>query len=332
MCICLLSGGGSALLPAPLEGVSLADKQQLTRQLSGAGANIRQLNTVRKQLSRIKGGGLARSCRAGTLATLVISDVLGDPLDIIASGPTVPDPATGDDALQVLRDLLGDAAPSAIVELLERRRDAVSATTRVPLAPTPDYVTSHGCQVFHRVIGNNAVAVEAAADEARRRGYRVIAEAAEQLEGFAEDVGRTLVERVVRLAATDDRGALVTGGEPVVKLAPADRRGRGGRNQQLVLAALADLRRRYGESSEWPFELSLLSGGTDGEDGPTDAAGGWIDAQVDRRSLDLRLDLDDALARNDAYPLLAAAGGLLKTGPTHTNVCDVRVVLWKRRA
>lgn len=332
LCICLLSGGGSALLPAPLPDVTLADKQQVTRQLSAAGANIRQLNTVRKQLSAVKGGGLARACRAGSLMTLVISDVLGDPLDIIASGPTVPDPATPHDALEVLRQLLGPAAPPVIVETLQRRSAAVPAPRRLRGGNLHDYTTDNGCQVMHRVIGNNAVAVAAAADEARRLGYRVAAHAADQPEGLADEVGRQLIEQTLQQLTAGELDGLITGGEPVVKLAPADRRGRGGRNQQLVLAALVAWRQSLGDGVQWPVDLTLLSGGTDGEDGPTDAAGGWIDAQVERRILDLQLDVVDALARNDAYTLLKQAGGLLTTGPTHTNVCDLRVVLWKRRA
>jgi len=344
VCLGLISGGGSALLPAPIDGVTLDDKQRVTRLLSAAGANIRELNTVRKQLSRIKGGGLARACRAGTLVTLVISDVLGDPLDIIASGPTVPDPSRPRDALQVLARLGGAEVPRAITQALERRAGAaVDAQAAEQANEEPgDYTTSAGCRVINRVIGNNAVAVRAAVDEARRRGYEVHWEAAEQLEGWADDVGRDLVERYRASCGPGNVNGLITGGEPVVKLVPAEKRGKGGRNQQLVLAALEALAGealRGGSSNRKDAHpstdqgllanLVVLSGGTDGEDGPTDAAGAVADGEVARAAQRLGLDPIDYLDRNDAYHFFDQVQGLVRTGPTHTNVCDIRVLLWQ---
>lgn len=312
-CICLLSGGGSALLPAPTAGISLADKQQVTRLLSDAGANIHQLNTVRKQLSLIKGGGLARACHAGLLVTLVISDVLGDPLDMIASGPTIEDQSTADDALAVLEefDPDGRSTPGAIISLL---RDA--SGTR-PLEMSTEN------QLFHHVIGNNKAAVKAAGEEAVRRGYAVELEANQQLEGTAEEVGIRLSGWLGSLPADQQPRCLVSGGEPVVQLVDPEHRGRGGRNQQLVLAALVD-QLAQGARLE---DAVILSAGTDGEDGPTDAAGAWIDQSRVEQVLQQDRDARDFLARNDAYTFFDSVGSLLRTGPTHTNVCDLRIVL-----
>jgi glycerate 2-kinase len=318
LCIALVSGGGSALLPAPVAGITLADKQAVTRFLSSAGANIAQLNTVRKQLSRVKGGGLARACTAGTLVTLVISDVLGDPLDVIASGPTMVNSATPADALAVLRqfDPTRNGVPASVYDLLE-------ASERESTQPPPPR-----CQVIHEVIGNLAVAVDAAGMEAERRGYSHAMLVARELEGPAESIGRHLAELAVLMRREAGPDCLITGGEPTVQLAPAEQRGKGGRNQQLVLAALEHWQSR-GEAGAG---IALLSGGTDGEDGPTDAAGAMIDADTPVIVSALGLDPADYLHRNDAYRFFAACGGLIKTGPTHTNVCDVRVVVVDRVA
>lgn len=314
LCICLISGGGSALLPAPMEGVSLADKQGVTRFLSGAGANIRELNTVRKQLSRIKGGGLAQACKAGTLVSLIISDVLGDPLDVIASGPTVVDLSTPSDALAVLEkfDPERSQVPAAIYQVLEDAKDSTQ--------PPPT------CRVINEVIGNLAVAVDAAGIEAERRGYSHAMLIASDMEGPAEEVGRHLAQLALLMRSEAGPDCLITGGEPVVQLAAESERGLGGRNQQLVLAALQQWRQR-GASGEG---IVLLSGGTDGEDGPTDAAGAMIDSELISLAETLGLDAAEHLRRNNAYRFFEACGGLIKTGPTNTNVCDVRVVVVDR--
>jgi hydroxypyruvate reductase len=318
LCLGLISGGGSALLPAPVPGVSLAEKAAVTQLLSAAGANIEELNTVRKQLSRVKGGGLARACRAGRLVSLIISDVLGDPLDVIASGPTVPDSRTAADALAILEryQLSADARIAAAVAVLHDR--AIDDRPTEPPA----------CRVTNLVIGNNAVAVDAAGVEAERRGYSHAMHAATQLEGAAEEIGRHLAEMALQMRTGPGPDCLITGGEPTVKLAPPALRGKGGRNQQLVLAALDELLRRGSDLSG----IALLSGGTDGEDGPTDAAGAVADHELARRAAELSLDPADYIKRNDAYPFFDQLGGLIKTGPTHTNVCDVRVVVVDRQA
>jgi glycerate-2-kinase len=325
VCIVLLSGGGSALLPAPVDGVSLADKQAVTRLLMQSGASIGELNCVRKQLSRIKGGGLARaavgrignpscSSRAPRVITLIISDVIGDPLDVIASGPTVDDSSTPDDALVVLAKYgrqPGDV-PETVLTFL---RDA--AAHGEPRQPLPPAVSNH-------IIGNNAVALAAAAARARQLGCEVQSLGSDHA-GEARMVGGELAELCLRLRESRPMGAppvcVLSGGEPVVHLVPTDQSRRGGRNQEVALAALVRL------WEDGLVDLAILSGGTDGEDGPTDAAGAVADAAVCQQARECGLDPTAFLAINNAYPFFDQTGGLLRTGPTHTNVMDLRVAL-----
>jgi len=306
--LCLISGGGSALLPAPVEGLPLETKLYLTRELSARGANIEELNCVRKQLSRIKGGRLAAACRAGLLVSLIISDVLGDPLDVIASGPTVPDVHTPEEALQVLArfGLREDPLARAAVEHLERKTAA-----KEPLRQT-------ACRSINLVLANNATAVDAAGLAAERLGYSHAMISATSPEGSAEEVGRHLARMAERMRSEGGPDCLISGGEPTVELADQAIRGLGGRNQQLALAALDHL-------PDWRG-AALLSGGTDGEDGPTDAAGAIIGEDIAATARRLGLSPPDFLMRNDAYHFFERTGGLLKTGPTETNVCDVRVI------
>ena len=306
LCLCLISGGGSALLPVPAPGLSVDHELVVTRLLGSTGADIAELNTVRKHLSAIKGGGLARACRAGGLATLVISDVLGDPLDLIASGPTVDDPSTSADALAVLERFAGTDAgvPRHVLDHL-RAQPASNA-------PLPATTTNH-------VIGNLATAARAAAQRARDLGYAVEVEVADAPEGPVEDVARRLVRRTRELREAGGRRCLISGGEPTVTLPPAAERGHGGRNQQLALLALSEL-------DHWDG-VALLSAGTDGEDGPTDAAGARVDAAVAAAAGRAGLDAADHLRRCDAHTFFRDIGGLVVTGPTHTNVCDLRIVL-----
>jgi glycerate 2-kinase len=317
LCLCLLSGGGSALLPAPVEGITLEDKLAVTRHLSAAGANIEQLNTVRKHLSRIKGGGLARTCRAGRLASLIISDVLGDPLDLIASGPTVEDRWSPEAALAVLDQFAAREAgvADAVFAWLESQR-TIAIRPRQPST----------CRVTNLVIGNNATAVDAAGMEAERRGYSHAMISARQSEGPAEEVGRHLAAMARQMRDQPGPDCLISGGEPVVRLVEAARRGRGGRNQQLALAALDAF---WGDGAE---DVAFLSGGTDGEDGPTDAAGALFDAEILQAAHVRGLSPPEFLGRNDAYHFFSPIDGLLKTGPTHTNVCDLRVVVTRQRS
>ncbi len=314
LCVVLLSGGGSALLPAPVAEISLADKQAVTRFLMHAGATINELNCVRKQLSRIKGGNLARATNAGIVLTLIISDVIGDPLEVIASGPTVADSSTAADALDVLNKYGGDrdGVPRTVIEYLT----GVAASGVVPTA-IPDTVSNH-------VIGNNAVALQAAARKATELGYAVHSLGSDN-QGVAREVGRPLEELCLSIRDAQTPLAapacVLSGGEPVVHLAQTDQTRKGGRNQELVLASLQRL---------WDDGLDrivLLSGGTDGEDGPTDAAGAFVDQAVLESARSRGLDPADFLAINNSYPFFEQTGGLLITGPTHTNVMDLRVAL-----
>jgi len=343
-CIVLISGGGSALLPAPVVGISLSDKQQVTRFLMSSGATINELNTVRKQLSRIKGGRLAAAARnAGAIITLIISDVVDDPLDIIASGPTTSNTSTPAQALATLQKFSGweKSVPTTVVRHLERE-----AGKQTPAVSLPSHVVNH-------VIGNNQTALVAAKQDAERRGFRVISLGSD-VRGVARDIGSDLARRCRQIgaelrSAAGDSGAtsgpvcLLSGGEPVVHLTPTDRPRKGGRNQECALAALAEFWResavaasraetsgtRASPSSTEPGLDStvILSGGTDGEDGPTDAAGAIAELAVAVRARRLGLDPGEYLAINDAYTFFEQAGGLLITGPTHTNVMDLRVAL-----
>ncbi len=319
LCLCLISGGGSALMPAPAKGITLADKLAVTRHLSAAGADIEQLNTVRKQLSRIKGGGLLRACHAGRLVSLVISDVLGDRLDLIASGPTVPDRSTPGEALEILERF--DAREAGVSTAVFNYLKVVGQVGNLSRNSRQVANLSH---VINLIIGNNATAVAAAAEQAQRLGYSVDAASATQSEGPAEEIGRRLAESALKMRDAAGQTCLISGGEPVVKLVESSRRGQGGRNQQLTLAALPRLAEVGAEG------IALLSGGTDGEDGPTDAAGAFLDADTIAAARRAKLDPVEYLSRNDAYNFFAPLDALIRTGPTGTNVCDLRVVLSRR--
>jgi glycerate 2-kinase len=331
----VISGGGSAVLAAPRPGVSLEEKVAVTAFLAAAGADIRELNAVRRAASEIKGGGLARACTSGRLVALVLSDVIGDPLAFIASGPCLP----GDDAAAAL-DVLGrygaitaGVAPGLVAVLEADRAAATDGRPRLPptgaalVSPTGSWTTPRGCRVEHVLLGSNATAVEAAAATGQELGYLVsVCHARSALSEAADEVGIRLARVGLALAgasAADGRPrAIIEGGEAVVEL-PAEP-GLGGRNQQTALAALNAMNRERGG---WPESLAMASVGTDGEDGPTTAAGGIIDTAVAAAVDHHTLDLETALARCDAYPLLAAADGLIETGPTGTNVADLRIVL-----
>jgi hydroxypyruvate reductase len=312
LCFCVLTGGASALLPAPIEGFTLADKVALTREMSARGATIHQMNAVRRALSRVKGGGLARACGAGHLVALILSDVPGDDLDTIASGPTVLRGRPVDEALQVLGDLQVGELPVG-----RRAMELIASSTRRPAEKA-----NPACHVANLVVGNNATAVDAAGVEAEKLGYSHAMVAAAEPEGLVEEVATNLAAMARRMRDAAGPDCLISGGEPTVRLAPANRRGMGGRNQQLCLEALT-------RQADWQ-RLVLLSGGTDGEDGPTDAAGAWVDPSVADAALRSGLVAREFLARNDAYHFFEKAGGLLRTGPTHTNVGDLRVITVSR--
>ncbi len=342
--IVALTGGGSALLCLPCEGVSLEDKVAVTRWLSSRGANIQELNTVRRQLSEVKGGGLLRACRAGYMLTVVLSDVLGDPLEVIASGPTIlsppsslpPSPNVAElarvqtsvspnndiaQALAVLHQYDPDhQLPSSIYQSLQHR--LTQPPTQPPLVPHAELI-----------VGNLATAVDAAGIRAESLGYSHAMFVARQAEGTAEAIGRHLAEMAVSMLDGDPRSpdCLISGGEPTVQLAPATIRGRGGRNTHLVLAAMIRLQELQCDELIHK-RLVLMSAGTDGEDGPTDAAGAILTHDVWQLAKELQLDARDYLHRSDSYTFFQLTGGLYITGPTNTNVCDMRVLVVERPA
>lgn len=314
LCLVLISGGGSALLPAPVEGVSLEDKQQVTRILMQSGATIRELNAVRRALSQVKGGGLLRACQAGKLIALIISDVIGDPLETIASGPTFdlrPDPQLALTILNKIAERTHVSAPPAVRATLARQLK----TNRTVPEITRQY--------SNHVIGNNQTAVEAAADQAEALGYEVVLKVFDQA-GVAAEFGRDFADRCLQVQqkiSASNRVCLISGGEPVVHLTTTHWPRKGGRNQELVLAAAKQLQATGSQG------IVVLSAGTDGEDGPTDAAGAVIDSALLEVAAEQQLHLDEFLEINNSYPFFEKIGGLIKTGPTHTNVMDLRIGL-----
>ncbi|MEO2018417.1 MAG: DUF4147 domain-containing protein [Fuerstiella sp.] len=311
LCIVLISGGGSALLPAPIADVSLDEKVAVTRVLAAAGAPIHHLNVVRSQLSRIKGGGLLRQCRSKLIVALIISDVISDPVDIIASGPTVLSTRTAADALAVLQRYDPDRTkiPSLVFSAIEQNR------TQQPATAAP-------CSAVNHVIGCNDVALKAAGVEATHRGYQVVSLGSEN-SGEARVHGAGLLTQLSKIRSADAGTAptcVLAGGETTVALAAADIDRRGGRNQEVVLGAIA----HAADASSWK-NIVLLSGGTDGEDGPTDAAGAFADEALVANMNQQNLSPSPFLSINNSYPFFQQLNGLLHTGPTHTNVMDLAV-------
>ena len=316
--IAFISGGGSALLCSPIEGLSLAEKVELTSALSNCGANIEQLNSVRRCLSNVKAGGLARACQAKHLITCILSDVLGDSLEIIASGPTILTPAPdASQALMVLDTLLPNKFPkihALLHKLVHPSRTSI--------------VTSSRSKLSHVLLANNATAVDAAGQKAVELGYRYWMHAATKSEGDVGALGEKIASQIITTFEQDHIDCLISGGEPTVTLPPIENRGMGGRNQQLALSVLLHLQ----EQNAWQMghDLAFVSGGTDGEDGPTDAAGAIVNRLVIENMMKLGLDPIDYFARCDAYRFFEKTQGLLLTGPTSTNVCDLRVTVLSR--
>jgi glycerate 2-kinase len=311
--VCLLSGGGSALMPAPALGLTLADKQATTQLLLACGATIGEINTIRKHLSRVKGGQLARHAQPARVFTLALSDVIGDPLDTIASGPTYPDPTTFADCQGIVdRYGLTGSLPAPV-----RHRLAAGACGQI--ADTPKPGDACFARTANGVVGNNALAVAAAEAEARALGYSPLV-LTTRLQGEAREVAAVVAAVALEVQATDRPVArpacLIWGGETTVTLRGD---GQGGRNQELALAAAMHL--------DGAPDVLLLCGGTDGTDGPTDAAGAVADGYTIGRSRLAGLSAAGYLARNDSYAFFRTLDDLVVTGPTHTNVMDLQICL-----
>jgi hydroxypyruvate reductase len=309
----LISGGASALLPAPAPPVSLRDKQKITDQLLKRGADIFELNAVRKHLSRLKGGLLASLAYPATVVTLILSDVIGDPLDVIGSGLTAPDESTFGDGLRVLSKFgLTALAPRSVMARLEE--GALGHVAETPKPGDPIFAS-----VYNVLVGSNRLALEAASRQAQDLGYRAVV-LSSSMQGETREVAKAhaeiLREVMKGYGPARNPACLLSGGETTVTVAG---KGKGGRNQEFALAAAIQLN---GERN-W----AVLSGGTDGTDGPTDAAGAFAGDTTVSRALLAGLSPAAHLAENDAYPFFERLGDLVKTGPTGTNVMDLHIML-----
>lgn len=309
----LISGGGSALLTAPAESLSLKDKQEATEALLKSGASIHEINPIRKHMSRVKGGRLAEIAYPSTMISLILSDVVGDSLETIASGPTAPDPTTFADCVRILdRYGLRDRITAAVSALIESGVRGQIAETPKPGDPVFD-------NVANIIVGNNRLALRAAKNAAETLGYDVTV-LDEFAEGEAAAIAVRHAEIAKRMMQFGDRAArpvcIISGGEATVTVRGD---GVGGRNQEFALAMALEISGIEG--------IVALSGGTDGTDGPTDAAGAIVDGATVERGLNGGVDAQACLARNDSYGFLRQTGDLLITGPTFTNVMDVRLLL-----
>ena len=309
----LVSGGGSALLPCPADGLTLKDKQRTTQALLECGATIHEINAVRKHISRVKGGRLAKAAHPATVVSLILSDVVGDSLDSIASGPTVPDPSTFADCLRVIENYrIEEKIPPAVRSHLERGAKGELEETPKPTDPIFQ-------SVQNLIVGSNRLALEAAKEKAKELGYHglilssLIQGETREAAGFHAAIGKEILETgnpVTRPAC------VISGGETTVTIQGG---GLGGRNQEFALAAAVGIANAEG--------IVVLSGGTDGTDGPTDAAGAWADGTTCARARAMGMNPMSYLADNDSYRFFQRLGDLLITGPTFTNVMDLRLVL-----
>ncbi len=311
--LCMISGGGSALLPKAVPGITLADKQETTRILLACGATIHEINTLRKHLSMVKGGNLAVAAAPATVVSLLLSDVVGDDLDVIGSGPTVADGSTFGDCIAIIEKYgIEGKMPGPVMEHLSKGLAGEARETPKPDDPVFSKTTNI-------IIGSNIEALMAARKEAVRRNYQTLI-LSSAIEGETCDVARmhaAMAREVIQSGhPIKPPACILSGGETTVTL-KGD--GKGGRNQEFALCAVRDI------AGEVP--VVMLSGGTDGNDGPTDAAGAIIDHTTLERASARNLTIDDYLANNDAYHFFKPLGDLLITGPTNTNVMDVRIIL-----
>jgi len=311
--ICLLSGGGSALLPYPAEGLTLADKQKLTQELLRCGAVIQEINALRKHVSRVKGGRLARLAYPSPLITLIISDVIGDDLDSIASGPTVPDRSTFSDCLEIVdRYAIRNALPVAVLRHLEK--GARGEIDETPKENDPIFLRTQNV-----IVARNRVVLEEAAKKAEESGYNSLI-LSSSVKGETKEVAKVHAAIAREIAETDNPvprpACVISGGETTVTI---QGQGLGGRNQEFVLSAVMEI--------DGLEDVVVLSGGTDGTDGPTEAAGAVGDGMSAGRARELGLAARRHLDDNDSYHFFESLGDLLITGPTYTNVMDLRLIL-----
>jgi len=309
----LISGGGSALLPLPADGITLEEKQELTQLLLDCGADIKEINTIRKHISQMKGGWLARWAFPSTVITFILSDVVGDPLDVIASGPTVPDTSTFQEAWEILKRY------GLINEIATSIQNHLQAGKEGKIKETPKAGEGVFEKVHNMVIGSNIVALRAAEKEFSSVGFNTIT-LSSSIVGETREAARfhgAIVREVVSTGKPISRPAcILSGGETIVTIRG---NGLGGRNQEFALSGAFEIRGLE--------KVVLLSGGTDGTDGPTDAAGAMADHTTITRARQMGLDPMKYLENNDSYHFFEKLGDLLITGPTRTNVMDVRILL-----
>ena len=309
----LISGGGSALLPYPVGNILLSEKQDITRALLACGASINEINAVRKHISSSKGGQMARAAFPATIVNLMLSDVVGDKMDVIASGPFVPDSSTFRDVQGIFAKYDLKGIPAAINEHVKAGADG-----KIPETPKANDAVFD--RVLNFIVGSNILALEAAKAKARELGYETII-LSSMVEGETREVAlvhTAIAKEIVKTGRPIPPPAcIISGGETTVTIRGE---GLGGRNQEFGLAAALDL-------VDLPPRVVVLSGGTDGNDGPTDAAGAVVDPFTVMRGRDAGMEAARFLEDNDAYHFFEKTKDLLMTGPTNTNVMDVRLVL-----
>ena len=311
--LCLISGGGSALLISPQSGISLEEKKIATDLLLKSGADIVEINSVRKHISKVKGGRLAAAAAPSKVVSLILSDVIGDPIDTIASGPTSPDGSTYDDALKVLHKYnLTKTVPQSIISFLKKGRNR-----QIEETPKPGNRLFNGVQNI--IIANNKAALTAAKKRAEKLGFAAQISSMAVV-GEAAEAGRDLAAKALKIKKRFSGRplCLISGGETTVTVTGT---GKGGRNMELALAFACEIEGGRG--------VTLLSAGTDGTDGPTDAAGAIVDGQTVARAKASGYEGEVYLKNNDSYTFFKRAGGLFITGPTGTNVMDIQVVIVK---
>lgn len=309
--ICLISGGGSALLADVPEGCTLEDLKLLSSVLLKTGANINEMNCIRKHLSKVKGGQLAKSAFPARVVSLILSDVIGDPLDVIASGPTAPDPTTFADALAIIGKYgLENEVPAQILNVLragfdKKRPETLKESDEMFLLTN------------NLIIGTNLLALKTAREKAESLGYesRIVTNT---LQGDVKDVANYILDcvNIIRQEKSNKKRCLLFAGEPTIKIEGA---GLGGRNQHLALMMAKLLEDRPG--------ITFLSGGTDGSDGPTEATGAVVDSDTSKNASNLSITMDQYISSCDSYHFFKKEGGLIITGPTQSNVMDLMVVL-----